>query len=204
MIKPLIIDVKSGNILSLKNILSNINNDVVISNNEDEIKNCTHIFLPGVGNYSNVMEKLKKMINISFLKDQITNKKKPILGICVGMQIMSTSGEENGEHRGLGLIDGIVKKIETKKILPHVGWNSIKILNNDKIFEGIPDETDFYFTHSYYFNLTNRQNELAVTSYGINFPSIVKSGNIYGVQFHPEKSQGAGIKFIKNFLNLKN
>ena len=76
MIKPLIIDVKSGNILSLKNILSNINNDVVISNNEDEIKNCTHIFLPGVGNYSNVMEKLKKMINISFLKDQITNKKK--------------------------------------------------------------------------------------------------------------------------------
>ena len=111
MIKPLIIDVKSGNILSLKNILSNINNDVVISNNEDEIKNCTHIFLPGVGNYSNVMEKLKKMINISFLKDQITNKKKPILGICVGMQIMSTSGEENGEHRGLGLIDGIVKKI---------------------------------------------------------------------------------------------
>ena len=202
MIKPLIIDIQSGNILSLKNILSNLNTEVTVGNKEEEIEKSTHILLPGVGTYSNVIKNTNKFLNIPLLKNQIILKKKPILGICVGMQILSDFGKENGTHNGLSMINGSVEKIVTEQILPHVGWNSINILAEDKIFEGIPNGTDFYFTHSFYFNLLNKNNELAVTSYDIDFPSIIKKNNIYGVQFHPEKSQGAGIRLIKNFLNL--
>ena len=119
------------------------------------------------------------------------------------MQILSDEGTEKGIFKGLSWIKGEVIKIPTKEILPHVGWNSIKITSNDIILNGLPNLSDFYFTHSYCFKLSNTSNEVTRTEYGTNFPSIIKMNNIYGVQFHPEKSQIAGVKFIENFLDLK-
>ncbi len=201
--KPLILNIGSGNILSLKNIILKKNVELKISCNEKDIESSTHIFLPGVGSYSDVMEKIRQNLDINFLKKKILKDRLFFLGICVGMQILSEHGYENGEHEGLSFIEGSVEKIPTNDILPHVGWNSLETKSKNKILKDISDNTDFYFTHSYYFKLTNSSNEVASTNYGIGFPSIINKENIYGVQFHPEKSQIAGEKLIENFLNLK-
>jgi glutamine amidotransferase len=203
MIKPIILDIGSGNILSLKNIISKKSSKLKISCNENDIEDSTHIILPGVGSYSDVMKKINRNLNIDVLKKKILVDKVFFLGICVGMQVLSNSGSENGNHEGLSLINGNVEKIDTENILPHVGWNSLNIKFQNKILEGIKNNTDFYFTHSYYYKLINPSNEVANTDYGIKFPSIVNKDKIYGVQFHPEKSQTAGEKLIENFLNLK-
>jgi len=203
MIKPIILDIGSGNILSLKNIISKKNSKLKISCNESDIDDSTHIILPGVGSYSDVMKKINQNLNINFLKKKILIDKVLFLGICVGMQVLSNSGNENGEHKGLSLISGKVEKIDTDKILPHVGWNSLNIKLQHKILEGIKNNTDFYFTHSYYYKLIDFSNEVANTDYGTKFPSVINKDRIYGVQFHPEKSQIAGEKLIENFLNLK-
>ena len=203
MIKPLILDVGCGNILSLKNIILKKTPKILVSCSEEDIKNSTHIFLPGVGSFSKVISKFKEKINAEFLKKHISEKKVFLLGICVGMQILSDEGDENGLQKGLSWINGKVEKIPTKEILPHVGWNSMDIKKEDIIMNGIPNLSDFYFTHSYCFIKANHENVIATTNYGFNFPSIIKKDNIYGVQFHPEKSQSAGEKLIENFLELK-
>ena len=117
--------------------------------------------------------------------------------------MLSNSGNENGNHKGLSFINGNVEKIDTDNILPHVGWNSLNIKSENEILKGIKNSTDFYFTHSYYYKLIDTSNEVANTDYGIKFPSIINKDKIYGVQFHPEKSQIAGETLIQNFLNLK-
>lgn len=203
MIKPIILNIGSGNILSLKNIIFKKNSNLKISCDEKDIEDSTHIILPGVGSYSDVMKKIKHNLDVTILKKKIETDKVFFLGICVGMQILSDEGYENGKHEGLSIIEGNVSKINTKKILPHVGWNSLNIKSKNKILEGINNETDFYFTHSYAFNLSDEKYELANTDYSVKFPSIINKDNIYGVQFHPEKSQIAGEKLIENFLKLK-
>ena len=203
MVKPIILDIDSGNILSLKNIINKFHNNIKISKLDRDLENCTHIFLPGVGSYSEVMKKLKKNISIELLKKKILDNKVFFLGICVGMQILSDFGYENETSKGLSIINGNVKKLNTKEILPHVGWNSLNFRNENKIFDGISGKTDFYFTHSYSFELGDSSNEIAFTNYGIKFSSVINKQNIFGTQFHPEKSQSAGIKLIKNFLELK-
>ena len=203
MIKPLILNIGSGNILSLKNIICKKNSNLKISCKDEDINDASHIFLPGVGSYGEVISKLKERVNLELLNKKILKDKIFFLGICVGMQILSDEGTEKGIFKGLSWIKGEVIKIPTKEILPHVGWNSIKITSNDIILNGLPNLSDFYFTHSYCFKLSNTSNEVTRTEYGTNFPSIIKMNNIYGVQFHPEKSQIAGVKFIENFLDLK-
>ena len=203
MIKPIILNIGSGNILSLKNIILKKNYELKISCDERDIEKSTHIFLPGVGSYSDVMKKIGENLDINFLKKKILNDKLFFLGICVGMQILSDYGYENGKHNGLSIIEGNVEKIPTNDILPHVGWNSLKTKYKNKILEDINNNTDFYFTHSYSFKLKNDMDEVASTNYGVEFPSIINKDNVYGVQFHPEKSQIAGERLIENFLNLK-
>ena len=155
MTKPLILDINSGNVMSLKNIINKFNDKVKISNEENELELSTHIFLPGVGSYSEVMNKIKEKINIEFLKKKLLTDKVLFLGICVGMQVLSDIGYENETSNGLSIINGKVKKLNTKENLPHVGWNSL-ILKQNKIFEGIPNKTDFYFIHSYVFELNDQ------------------------------------------------
>ncbi len=200
--KVCIIDFDTGNIGSVSNLLEKLNINFCISNKDDDIKNSTHLILPGVGSFSRAITKLKNKININVLNEQVIKKEKPILGICVGMQIMADQGNEFGVTKGLGWINGTVDKIKTKDLLlPHIGWNEVYFEKKHKLFSNLISKSDFYFVNSYYFNLKNENYMIASTIYGIKFPSIINKKNIFGVQFHPEKSQKIGQKIILNFLN---
>jgi glutamine amidotransferase len=158
--------------------------------------------LPGVGSFDVAYQKAIKYLPLKLIQEQILKKNKPILGICVGMQIMATYGEEGRGSKGLNWIEGKVLKIKKKNFtIPHVGWNTVTNVKNSKIMKTINNK-DFYFLNSYYFNIKNKKNIVAYTSYGLNFPSVINQNNIYGVQFHPEKSQVNGKNFLLNFLEL--
>ena len=203
-----IIDYGSGNILSAKQSFArvinkeNIDADVCISRSLETIKNSTHIVLPGQGAFETCINGLKQIPGmIDELNNFVVVKKKPFFGICVGMQLLANNSLENGDHRGLGWIDGTIEKLPNENLkMPHMGWNSIRVLNKNLKIN--PKETDYYFVHSYYFNCKNKDNIMAETNYGINFPSIVNKENIYGFQFHPEKSSDQGLNIIKNFIKL--
>ena len=203
-----IIDYGSGNILSAKQSFArvikkeNIDADVCISRNLETIKNSTHIVLPGQGAFETCIKGLEGIPGmIEELNNFVVVQKKPFFGICVGMQLLANNSLENGNHSGLGWIDGTIEKLPNKNLkMPHMGWNSIRVLNKNLKIN--PKETDYYFVHSYYFNCKNKENILAETSYGIDFPSIVNKENIYGLQFHPEKSSDQGLDIIKSFIKL--
>tara|TARA_B100000029_G_C17367765_1_gene885046 strand:- start:23 stop:655 length:633 start_codon:yes stop_codon:yes gene_type:complete len=207
--KVTIIDYGSGNILSAMQSfakvikINNLDADVQISQNPESIKHSSHIVLPGQGAFETCINGLKKNPRIlEELENFTLIEKKPFFGICVGMQLLADNSEENGNHEGLGWISGTIKKIPSNQLkMPHMGWNSIKVLNNKKNLIK-PKETDYYFVHSYYFDCKNKKHVIAETNYGINFPSIVNKENIYGFQFHPEKSSDQGLNIIKNFLKL--
>ena len=206
--KITIINYGSGNILSAKQSFAKVikkndyDADVCISQNPDVVKKSTHIVLPGQGAFETCVSGLKNIPGmLEEINEHAIEKKKPFFGICVGMQLFADNSEENGNHNGLGWISGTIKKLPTKKLkMPHMGWNSIKVLSGD--FKIKPIKADYYFVHSYYFNCKNKENILAETNYGLNFPSIINKENIYGVQFHPEKSSDQGLHIIKNFIEL--
>lgn len=203
MNKICILDYGSGNVKSVFNMVSIINDNVVISNKEKDMLSSSHIILPGVGAFGAAMDKIRKRIHLPILEDEILRKKKPFLGICVGMQVLASKGFEFGEHDGLNWITGKVKKMKVfQNPLPHIGWNNIKIQKNDILLNEIPNNSDFYFVHSYAFEVEDNNNQIAVTEYDKEFCSIIKKENIYGIQFHPEKSQEAGKLLLTNFLNL--
>ena len=203
-----IIDYGSGNILSAKQSFTKVINmndydaEVNISGDPEVIKKSTHIVLPGQGAFDTCISGLRSIPGmLDTMNDFTIKNKKPFFGICVGMQLLADNSEENGNHKGLGWIRGTIKKLPSKKLkMPHMGWNSIKVLNGS--FKIKPIETDYYFIHSYYFDCINKENILAETKYGINFPSIINKENIYGSQFHPEKSSNQGLNIIKSFLEL--
>jgi len=198
-----ILDYGSGNVKSVFNICSTLA-ETIISNEESEIMKASHIVLPGVGSFGNAMDKINHLIPVDLLLNQIMEKGKPFLGICVGMQVMLSKGYEFGEWKGLGLIPGRVALIETTLTLPHVGWNNLKIRSDNPLVNGLPEVPDFYFAHSYRAELENNNEILAETSYGGNIPAIITANgtNAFGVQFHPEKSQQTGIRIFKNFLSV--
>jgi len=203
MKKICILDFGSGNIQSLKVSINFLGINCKVSNLKKDIENSSHIILPGVGSYKTVLNKLKDKVDLKFLEDQILSKGKYLLGICVGMQILSTMGTEHGTSNGLNWIPGKVYKIKKKNlILPHVGWNEVNFSKDNKLMVNKKDNT-FYFTHSYIFKTKNKKSVLGKTFYGENFDSIIGRDNIYGVQFHPEKSQKNGLKLLQNFFNLK-
>jgi len=202
--KICILNYESGNVGSVSNMLKHMGYNSVISNKEKEIKDSTHIILPGVGSFGNAMKKINNLIPIKTLENEVFKQKKPFLGICVGMQILAEKGFEHGENTGLGWIKGNVIKIESKNLpLPNIGWNDIIIKQKSILTEGLDKVKDFYFVHSYVFNPTNKNNIIAETIYEKSFCSIAQSQNIFGVQFHPEKSQKAGMILLKNFLDFK-
>ncbi len=204
-----IVDYGLGNIQSahqsFKKIITDNSIDarVLISSTPKEISNSTHVVLPGQGAFKSCISSLNKINGmIDVLNEFALNKKKPFLGICVGMQLLATDSEENGKHKGLNWIAGNIKKLPEKKLkMPHMGWNEVipqKSANNKLIL----DNKDYYFVHSYYFDCKNKNNIMAYSKYGIDFPSIVFKENIYGVQFHPEKSSTQGLRLIKSFIEL--
>ena len=209
MKKITIVDYGSGNVLSAQKSFikiakdNNIEVNVLISNKLNDVKNSTHVVLPGQGAFSTCMNGLKKTDGlIDELCEFALNKKKPFLGICVGMQMLAEKGEENGIHYGLGWINGKIKKLPEKSLkLPHMGWNVVTP-KNSKYNNLISNKDDYYFVHSYYFDCANKDNILAETKYGTNFASIVGKENIYGVQFHPEKSSSQGLSLLKEFIKI--
>lgn len=201
MTKVCILNYGSGNVKSVFNLFSSLISNVKISNEIEAIKNASHIVLPGVGAFEPAMKNIKKYIPLDILENEVLTKKKPFLGICIGMQVMATNSFEFGENLGLNWIPGTVSKLSSGNYpLPHIGWNNLSFNQKNQILDGINEDLDFYFVHSYKYELINKNFLLATTEYGENFSSIVNKENIYGVQFHPEKSQIAGKKLISNFL----
>jgi glutamine amidotransferase len=160
--------------------------------------------LPGVGAFGASMEKIRETIPMQSLKKAIFEIKKPFLGICVGMQVLADLGYEFEENSGLGWVNGVVQKLDCANLpLPHVGWNSIHKIKESALFERIEDGSDFYFVHSYAMKPVDTTCITSVTDYGGDFCSSLQKDNLYGVQFHPEKSHVAGKRLIENFINLK-
>ena len=199
-----LIDGQSGNIGSInkaiKDIIKGRPYQLKIIKSNFNYTSFDKIILPGQGAYATLMSNLKKLKIIQPLKKYLENNSS-YLGICVGMQILSDWGYEDKTTRGLGIISGDIKKFRNKKlIIPHMGWNTINLNKDDTIITNSFDKKDFYFVHSYIFQNIKKSDVLAFTLYGKKFPSIVKKGNIYGVQFHPEKSHKHGLNLIKNYI----
>ena len=194
-----IIDYGMGNVLSVQKALNSINMSSVISHNEEEIAGCSHIILPGVGSFKQAMENLHARNLVSVLQSEVRENKKPFLGICLGMQLLAEKGFEDEETEGLGFIKGTVKSIPDNNLpTTHIGWNDITI-KNKKYFDNIKDN-NFYFVHSFYLQATNIADVAATVDYGCELTAAVQRENVFGTQFHPEKSQLEGIQVLKNFL----
>ena len=210
-----IIDFGSGNLKSLytsleraKKDLNNIN--IIVSNNSIDIKNSDKVILPGVGTYSDCKKGLESITGlIETLEEVVIGKRRPFLGICVGMQLMSTFGLENSKTQGLGWIPGKVVPIDpsfkvatglAKPKIPHMGWNEVNLNSSHDIFNGISKNSYFYFVHSFHFICDLKDNILATVDYHQSLVSVVGKENMLGTQFHPEKSQLLGLKFLSNFL----
>ena len=192
----------SGNIQAIKNIYKRLNVETFDIKAPEDFALATKLILPGVGAFDDAMSKLDQSGLRNPLNEAVLKNKVPVMGICVGMQIMADSSEE-GISRGLGWISGSVKRFDVKQIrnvpkLPHMGWNNISASVNP-IFNGINEKSGFYFLHSYYFSALSRSNVIATSNYQHEFDCAIQSDNIYAFQFHPEKSHSNGIRLFKNF-----
>ncbi len=199
-----IIDYGYGNVRSLQNSLTYIGYDSIITSDPEQIKDAKKLLLPGVGAFRDAINALHKTDLVGLLNEEVLEKKKPVLGICLGMQLMAKKSYEHGEFSGLGWFDSEVVKIETNENLkvPHVGWNNIVSKNSEWLFSGIPENgSDFYFVHSYYMKCRNIIDISSVTNYGLDLTASVCKENITATQFHPEKSQDNGLKLLENWLN---
>lgn len=196
-----IVDYNVGNVNSVKNAVERIGYRAIITSDKDILAQCSHLILPGVGAFKEAIYQLKKSGLIHFLEDAVFTKKRPILGICVGMQLMFEFSTENGHHKGLGWLNGEVTELSVtgNYKLPHVGWNNIEILSN-KLFDNIEEGVDFYFDHSYECKVYDVDTVVAITKYPEIIHSAINKNNIYAVQFHPEKSQIDGLRIFKNFI----
>ena len=193
-----------GNVKAISNIFKKIGIDNFFINNSEDFKKSTKIILPGVGTFDASINLLKEKKFINILDDYVMNKKIPILGICIGMQIMAYKSSE-GTEKGFGWIPGEIIKFKNesknnKYRLPHMGWNSINT-KNDFLFKNIKNP-EFYFLHSYYYKLENINHKISTTHYINDFPSAINNENIFATQFHPEKSHLFGIKLLKNFSDI--
>ncbi len=203
--KTLIIDYGVSNLGSVSRAVEECGGKVFVNDYPKKSEKFEKIILPGVGSFHVGMKNLRDRGWPEFIKQFVLEKEIPILGICLGMQLLADSGEEGGETPGLGLISGQVEKLKSSEggeRIPHVGWNQIHQKRKDLLLEGVLPGADFYFVHSYHLVPTNKKDILATTPYCNNFVSVVNKKNIYGTQFHPEKSGLTGFMILKNFLSI--
>ena len=204
-----IVDYNSGNISSVINSFKEVAKDKVnieVTSNLNKIKSSDKVVLPGQGSFKSCIDALKTINGlVDTLNEFAINNKKPLLGICVGLQMFADIGYEESETKGLGWIAGKVSKInnqEGKYKLPHIGWNEIKVVKSSKIYKGIENKSHMYFVHSYEFIPEDKNVISATTDYSSNIVCSVEKENIFGTQFHPEKSDKLGLQIINNFINL--
>ena len=196
-----IVDYGLGNVQAFKDVYTRLNFPVLIARSSKDLVNVTKLILPGVGSFDYAFMKLDESGMRKKIEDLVIDKKIPILGVCVGMQIMASQSEE-GVLSGLNWIKGKVLKLDRNTILPHMGWNNVKPLIKSDLFNNI-ENPEFYFLHSYYYKTEDDNHILTISEYGNLFTSAIYKENIFGTQFHPEKSHKNGIKILENFLNIK-
>ncbi len=201
-----ILDYGSGNLNAIKNIYERLNIRFEFADSRERIMNADHIILPGVGAFDETVSTLQNKCFIEVLNKKVLEDNVPILGICVGMQMLADSSEE-GKLNGLGWISGKVKRFDKNLIMgkpkiPHLGWNSIEITQDCPLFKNVNPAVGFYFVHSYYYECADETNVICKTEYGQVFHSAVNKDNIFGVQFHPEKSHDNGIELLRNFAKI--
>ncbi len=198
-----IIDYDAGNLKSVYKALQALGQDAVITRNPDEILAADKVILPGVGAFGDAMEKLHKYMLVDVIKE-VVKRNIPLLGICLGLQLMFEKSEESPGVEGLAILKGEIAKIPDKPGLkiPHIGWNSLNFTKESKLFNGIKEESYVYFVHSYYLKAQDLSIVAATTDYSAHIHAAVETGNIFACQFHPEKSGDIGLKILKNFISL--
>jgi glutamine amidotransferase len=200
-----IVDYNMGNLASVKNAFSSLGKNTVVESNPKKFKDYDKLILPGVGAFGDAMEHLRERNMIEYLKEYALSNK-PMLGICLGMQLLFESSEEFGKHEGLGLIKGDVKAFNKDKFseplkIPHMGWNRM-FTNKHPLFKNLDEEHYLYFVHTFHVTCDNEKDIIGRTNYGYEFTSAVASNNIMGIQPHPEKSHKNGLKILENFIGL--
>ena len=198
-----IIDFDAGNIKSVEKAMQYLGQDVKITRDKDEILASDHVILPGVGAFGDAMGKIRDYGLESVIHD-VVDRGTPFLGICLGLQLMFESSDETPGVSGLGLLPGKILRIPDKEGLkiPHMGWNSLKIRQEAKLFKGVKDGSYVYFVHSYYLKAANESDVAATTEYSVKIDASVEHNNIFACQFHPEKSSAVGLKILKNFVEF--
>jgi len=201
-----IVDYGSGNIAAIANIYKQLKIPFIVSGSPAELADADRYLLPGVGAFDTVMNDLRKLGIIDVLNEEVVGKGKLAMGICVGMQILANASDE-GEGQGLGWIPGRVRRIDASRLnrapkLPHMGWNSIRPATGQPIFADVDAERGFYFLHSYYFDPEHAADVIATVEYGGELACGVRRGNVFGFQFHPEKSHDNGMAIFKNFAEI--
>ena len=198
-----IIDYDAGNLKSVEKALLYLGQDVLVTRDREKILSADKVILPGVGNFGDAMEKLKGY-GLEEVIRETARQGKPFLGICLGLQLLFERSAEAPGVKGLGILKGEILRIPDREDLkvPHIGWNSLKLQNQGRLFAGLEEEPYVYFVHSYYLKAADPQIVKAVTEYGVRIDASVESGNVFACQFHPEKSSRTGLKILKNFAEL--
>lgn len=204
--KTIIIDYGTCNVHSVYKRMLQTGLDVSVSSDPASLKEADKIILPGIGHFDHAMKSLNALNLVDALNEGVLVKKKPVLGICLGMQLMAEKGTEGGVTKGLGWIKGTIKALtvqdQSRFKIPHMGWNTLQLRKRSNLAAGITGEHEFYFTHSYHLDAGDQDTILGITGYGIEFVSAIEQEHIFGVQFHPEKSHVAGSLLLKNFAAL--
>lgn len=198
-----IIDYDAGNLKSVEKALLYLGQDVLVTRDREKILSADKVILPGVGNFGDAMDKLKGY-GLEEVIRETARQGKPFLGICLGLQLLFERSAEAPGVEGLGILKGEILRIPDREDLkvPHIGWNSLKLQNQGRLFAGLEEEPYVYFVHSYYLKADDPQIVKAVTEYGVRIDASVESGNVFACQFHPEKSSRTGLKILKNFAEL--
>jgi imidazole glycerol-phosphate synthase subunit HisH len=195
-----IIDYHLNNLRSVQKAFEKVGAESFISDNPEELRTAEKLVLPGVGAFGQAMENLRKF-NLEPMVRKHVEQQKPLLGICLGMQLLFSKSFERGEYEGLNFIDGEVKIFPSSVKVPHMGWNQVEMVKQSLLLRNVVEKSFVYFVHSYYAE-PKEDVILTRTEYGIRFTSIVEKGNVFGIQFHPEKSQKTGLQLLKNFATL--
>lgn len=193
-----IIDYGMGNLRSVEKAFAKVGVPVQVTSDAETIRQAPGVVLPGVGAFADCMQNLQEY-GLADVVKEVISAGKPLLGICVGMQILFEAGEENGYHQGLGIFGGVVRKIPGSLKVPQIGWNNLNVVQNSPLFAGIPENSYVYFVHSYYAVPTEQNIVTATTVYGQELTVAVQKDNVFAVQFHPEKSSAVGLQMLKNF-----
>lgn len=199
--KIVIVDYGAGNLASVVNALERVGAPVVVSRDPAALDEADGVIVPGVGAAADTMRHLSELGFVPRLRATI-ERGVPFLGICMGLQVLLEVSYEGGEHRCLGIVPGIVRRLPEQVTVPHMGWNEVRLRRPHPLFAGIPDGTDFYFVHSFYAEPSDDAWILGETDYGVRFASVLARGNVMATQFHPEKSGRWGLRLLENFITL--